>query len=140
MRLSALLSLLAALAVSAAGACATSPPAGFGVMLPGIDASADDGSSFGGSSSSGGVFTDASFVVDAPVLTGGNGNDFTSPVLDVGVPPTTPRLFAAADQGMTGPCLYEPEMGSLFPNNWLPLRFRFTTSNMENMFEIKLTI
>jgi hypothetical protein len=31
-------------------------------------------------------------------------------------------------------------MGALFPNNWMRLRFRFTTSHQENLFEIKLVV
>jgi hypothetical protein len=36
--------------------------------------------------------------------------------------------------------MYEPEIGSLFPNNWLRARFRYTTPNNENLFEITITI
>lgn len=67
-------------------------------------------------------------------------DDFPNPVLDTGVPTNAPTLFGGPDVGTTGPCLYEPEIGSLFPNNWLPLRFRFTTANMENIYQIKLVI
>jgi hypothetical protein len=72
-------------------------------------------------------------------------DDFKQPVLDTGAPSNAPQLFAASDAdgggaAAGGPCLYEPELGSLFPNNWLRPRFRFTTSNKENLFEIKLTI
>src|SRR5271156_3433515 len=67
-------------------------------------------------------------------------DDFPNPVLDTGVPASAPTLFGAPDQGTTGPCLYEPEIGSPLPHNWLPLRFRFTTANKENLYQIKLVI
>lgn len=67
-------------------------------------------------------------------------NDFANPILDTGTPANAAALFSAADVGTQGPCLYEPEPGALFPNNWMRLRFRFNTSNQENLFEIKLVI
>ncbi len=103
------------------------------------DAVASSGSS-GGSSGMGGTsggFGDGSFVFDGPR---GTGDDFPNPIIDSGAPSSAPTLFGVPDQGTSGPCMYEPEVGSLFPNNWLPLRFRFTTSHSETLFEIKLTI
>ena len=38
------------------------------------------------------------------------------------------------------PCLYEPEIGSLFPNNWIRPRFRLTATAGQNLFQIKLQI
>lgn len=67
-------------------------------------------------------------------------NHFEKPILLAGVPDNAPDLFAAADQGAGGPCLYEPELGSLFPVNWLRPRFRFAPPAGQNLFEIKLTI
>ncbi len=67
-------------------------------------------------------------------------NDFPDPVLDTGAPANSAQLFAGANVAGTGVCLFEPEMGSLFPSNWLRPRFRFTTPNQENLFEIKLVI
>jgi hypothetical protein len=49
-------------------------------------------------------------------------------------------MFGGPNQGTDGPCLYEPEIGSLFPANWLPLRFRFVAKHNENLFEIKLVV
>jgi hypothetical protein len=107
---------------SGSGGGTFSPPQGDGGSPP------VDGSS-GGSSSGG----------DGPSLPTTR-NDFPNPILDTGVPPNAPQLFGAPDQGSGGPCLYEPEIGSLFPNNWLPLRYRFTTAHSENLFEIKLVV
>jgi hypothetical protein len=70
-------------------------------------------------------------------------HDFGAPVLDTGVPANAPALFAgkAADAGaLAGPCLYDPEIGTLFPNNWLRPRFRFSASNGENLFQITLIV
>jgi hypothetical protein len=80
-------------------------------------------------------------VVDAaPVVH----DDFRDPILDTGVPPNAPALFAVPDvpleAGKTGACLFEPELGSLFPKNWLRPRFRFTTSQQENLFEIVMVV
>jgi hypothetical protein len=98
-------------------------------------ASSSSGSSSGTSPPGG--FGDGSFELDGPRT---SGDDFPNPIIDGGAPSSAPTLFGAPDQGTTGPCLYEPEVGSLFPNNWLPLRFRFTTSHSETLFEITLTI
>ncbi|HLM72579.1 MAG TPA: hypothetical protein VK459_07805 [Polyangiaceae bacterium] len=65
---------------------------------------------------------------------------FSKPILLPGVPDNAPDLFAAPDQGAGGPCLYEPELGSLFPVNWLRPRFRFVPQAGQNLFEIKLTV
>lgn len=71
-------------------------------------------------------------------------NDFPNPVIDPGAPAGSPGLFngdaGAVDAGAAGPCLYEPEIGTLFPNNWIRARFRFTTPNNENLFEIKIDV
>jgi hypothetical protein len=80
-----------------------------------------------------------SLTNDSPSI-GGPRDDFHNPILDTGVPSNAPTLFGAPDTGTGGPCLYEPEIGSLFPSNWLRLRYRFTTSHQENLFQIKLVV
>lgn len=80
-------------------------------------------------------------------------NDFKDPIFADGATTSAPAVFAKPDvappavspdagpgASPTGPCLYEPELGSLFPNNWLRPRFRFTASAAENLFEIKLVV
>lgn len=75
-------------------------------------------------------------------------DDFKDPVFMDGAMPTALTTFANPDGTMageagasaTGPCLYEPEMGSLFPANWLRPRFRFNTSANENLFQITMTV
>src|SRR5262245_27182437 len=61
-------------------------------------------------------------------------DDFPAPVLDNGAPNAAPTLFGQPDKGSGGPCLYEPELGSLFPNNWLRPRFRWTALPGQNLF------
>ncbi len=75
--------------------------------------------------------------------TGGNdvGPVFPSePILEEGVPANAPDLFGAAGSGSPtgGPCLVEPELGALFPNNWLRPRFRYIAGGGQNLFEIRL--
>src|SRR5689334_2537791 len=41
-------------------------------------------------------------------------DDFTAPVLDGDVPAGAPGLFGAPGQPSGGPCLFEPEIGTLF--------------------------
>lgn len=62
------------------------------------------------------------------------------PILEDGVPPNAADLFGEAGTGAPtgGPCLFEPEIGSLLPNNWLRPRFRFTAPANHNLFEIRL--
>ncbi len=67
-------------------------------------------------------------------------NDFVAPVLDGDVPAGAPGLFGAPGQTSGGPCLFEPEIGTLFPRNWLRPRFRFNAANQENLFEIKIAV
>src|SRR5262245_26607263 len=62
------------------------------------------------------------------------------PIIDATAPPNAPTLFGPAGSGMPsgGPCLFEPEPGALFPNNWLRPRFRFAPGANQNLFEIRL--
>jgi hypothetical protein len=120
--------------------------------------SADGGAGSAGTTGDSGVAGDVTLAGDGgvPGLGGDGGgppsgpvltcpspttaNDFASPILDKGAPTNAAALFSAPDVGTGGPCVYEPEMGALFPNNWIRLRFRFTTSQSENLFEIKLVV
>lgn len=62
------------------------------------------------------------------------------PILDEGAPANAPELFGEPGSGEVagGPCLVEPELGSLLPNNWLRPRFRYLASGGQNLFEIRL--
>jgi WD40-like Beta Propeller Repeat len=103
----------------------------------------------GGGDGTGG---DAIFGTDAPPLFGdsvlptGPFSDFpAAPVLDmpdggVSAPANAATLFGAASQGAQsgGPCLVEPEIGSLYPQNWLRPRFHWIAASGENLFELRL--
>src|SRR5215467_448977 len=73
-------------------------------------------------------------------------SDFpNSPILDspdggAAAPPNAAQLFGPPTQGAQsgGPCLVEPEVGSLYPNNWLRPRFRWLPANGENLFELRV--
>ena len=75
-----------------------------------------------------GPYTD--FPSDAVVDTGG----------PMPVPSNAGTLFGPAGSGAAsgGPCLIDPEVGSLFPKNWLRLRFRFSAPAGQNLFEIRM--
>ena len=120
--------LVLATAVAAfAAACGDSQHNGFSEYDPGGDDAGAEG----------GFVSDAAPAEAAPVVH----DDFTKPILDTGVSPDAPQVFGQPDvSGALGPCLFEPELGSLFPKNWLRPRFRFTTAQNENLFEIKLEV
>jgi hypothetical protein len=94
---------------------------------------------------------DVALSSDAPNLTTETGpvirNDFPAPIYDTGAPKGAGSIFGSGDAGAvadagagTGPCLFEPELGSLFPNNWLRPRFRWNAAAGQNLFEIKLVV
>ncbi len=62
------------------------------------------------------------------------------PVIEPGAPANAPDLFGDPNAGTpgAGPCLLEPEIGSLLPNNWLRPRFRYVPGAGYNLFEIRL--
>jgi hypothetical protein len=68
------------------------------------------------------------------------------PILDMtdggggaSVPANAMDLFGPSTQGAAtgGPCLIEPEIGSLYPNNWLRPRFVWTSPS-ETIFELRV--
>jgi hypothetical protein len=61
---------------------------------------------------------------------------------DAGVPGDPASLFGPPSQGGAsgGPCLIEPEMGALYPMNWLRPRFRWVPAGGENLFELRLHV
>ncbi|HEX7601120.1 MAG TPA: hypothetical protein VF316_05920, partial [Polyangiaceae bacterium] len=71
----------------------------------------------------------------------------SSPILDApdggtGAPASAPVLFGSPDSGGAsgGPCLVEPEVGSLYPSNWLRPRFHWLAPGGENLFEVRLHV
>jgi WD40 repeat protein len=93
---------------------------------------------------------DAGALADSPTLGGdasvsppstGPFSDFPStPILDGAAPSNSGALFGPPSQGASsgGPCLVEPEVGSLYPNNWLRPRFRWLPAGGENLFELRV--
>ena len=59
----------------------------------------------------------------------GKCSDFpTAPILDTGVSGDPSGMFGGTPPTSNGPCITEPEEGTLFPNNWLRPRVKFTNS------------
>ncbi|MEO8799154.1 MAG: hypothetical protein ABI551_14795, partial [Polyangiaceae bacterium] len=71
-----------------------------------------------------------------PILDPASGPDAGGPAVTA-APPNSATLFGGAAGTGTGPCVFEPEVGTLFPNNWLRPRFRYVTGG-SNLFEIRL--
>ena len=63
-----------------------------------------------------------------------------APVVDGTAPTGAAQIFGAPSSGSAagGPCLVEPEIGALFPNNWLRPRFRVEAPAGQDLFEIRL--
>ncbi len=110
----------------------------------GFDTGSDAGADVVGSSDAVG-FGETSVAVcnpcndfpSAPVLDGPSDGGGGEPV--VGPAPTnSPTLFGATGDPTGGPCVFEPEVGTLFPNNWLRARFRYVIPTGQNLFEIRV--
>lgn len=77
----------------------------------------------------------------SPDAFGGPYDDFPAdPILDPGAPANAADLFGAPGTGSPtgGPCLAEPEIGTLFPRNWLRPRFSWLATGGQNLFEIRV--
>jgi hypothetical protein len=63
------------------------------------------------------------------------------PIVDTGTPSDVPGLFGDPATGAAsgGPCIVEPEVNTLYPNNWLRPRFTWIATGTENVFELRLT-
>ncbi len=86
-------------------------------------------------------------AADVPRATACNpcGDFPAAPILDApagGTPPPASVVdaFGAAGSGAAsgGPCLLDPEPGSLFPRNWLRPRFHLQAGGHQDVFEIRL--
>lgn len=62
------------------------------------------------------------------------------PIVTTGVPGNAPNMFGAPGSGSqgTGPCLSDPQDGTLFPANWLRPRFSFQAPVGQTVFELRL--
>jgi hypothetical protein len=105
--------------------------------------------SFGDGGGSGTLFGDGAVVPEEAGFTGPLPGPFgdlpATPILDMpdggaAAPAGSPQLFGPPSQGAQsgGPCLVEPEVGALYPNNWLRPRFAWTTPNSESLFELRI--
>jgi len=47
-------------------------------------------------------------------------------------------IFGATGNSSGGPCIFEPQNGTLFPNNWLRPRFSWMAPAGQNLFELRL--
>ena len=114
--------------------------------LSGFGATGDDGGESdaglaeggnGGDDGGGGQFGGSSGIAPTGPVT-----DFPSPVLDGSAPTNSGSLFGAAGSGAAsgGPCLVEPEVNVLYPQNWLAPRFRWTAAGAQNLFELRLHV
>jgi WD40-like Beta Propeller Repeat len=98
------------------------------------------------STGAGGASTSSSATGTGGLFTSSSGmqgpfEDFPpDPVIDASAPADAPTLFGDPNSGdpSGGPCLVEPEVGALFPKNWLRPRFRFVPASGQNLFEIRL--
>ncbi|MEO7323434.1 MAG: hypothetical protein ABIW82_01250 [Dokdonella sp.] len=62
------------------------------------------------------------------------------PIIDPGAPVDASTLFGGANGAPSGgPCLADPQVGTLFPNNWLRPRFTWIPGAGENLFELRLS-
>lgn len=132
--LGAALCLTLALAQSCDDSDTTASTAAGGSTASGLSTSSSSGSGSTSSvASSSGAFSTGATM--------GPFNDFPSaPVLDGNAPADSATLFGPPGSGAAagGPCLTEPEVGSLFPNNWLRPRFAMTPGGGQGIFEIRL--
>jgi hypothetical protein len=85
----------------------------------------------------------ADAAVPTPDAFDGPWSDFpVDPIIDPGgAPATSGTLFGDPAGGAQtgGPCLIEPEIGTLFPRNWLRPRFSWVPTGSENLYELRLT-
>ncbi len=67
-----------------------------------------------------------------PIVVSGDGG--------AGAPNDSSTLFGDPDggAGSGGPCLVEPEVGALYPQNWLRPRFHWIAPGGENLFEVRV--
>jgi hypothetical protein len=64
------------------------------------------------------------------------------PIIDNAAPANSAELFRdASTAGGGGPCLVEPEIGTMYPKNWLRPRFRWVKAAAnQNLFEIRIHV
>lgn len=107
--------------------------------VPAVDAAGGSGGSLGevgggnGGAGTGGAAGNGGCV--------GPCTDFPAePVIIPGAPADAATQFGAAGTGNpgTGPCLLDPQSGTLFPSNWLRPRFSFKAPATQTLFEVRV--
>jgi hypothetical protein len=85
-----------------------------------------------GAGPDGGVCTVCGDFPEKPII--------VQPATGPAIPANIAGAFGTADAGAAtgGPCLIEPEMGSLFPTNWLRPRFRWKPPAAGTVVELRL--
>jgi hypothetical protein len=58
------------------------------------------------------------------------------PIVDMGTPPEAASMFGGAAQG-AGPCVWEPQSGTVFPQKWLRPRIRWTGTTGVHRITVK---
>ncbi|MDP9151766.1 MAG: hypothetical protein M3O36_17725 [Myxococcota bacterium] len=127
-------------AVGLAGACATGGKTPPSAVSPGDDASASIPPPFGDDS---GVISIVPQGDGGPQLACNPCMDFpATPIIDMGVTQdaaTLGRMFGPAATGSGGPCLVEPQDGTLYPRNWVRPRFLFVpAAGAQSLYEIRI--
>lgn len=61
------------------------------------------------------------------------------PIIEPDAPPNVGELFEGVAPSGTGPCVHEPQDGTLVPRNWLRPRFRMTPAAGESVYQIRLS-
>jgi hypothetical protein len=123
------------LSIAAIGACSAG---GGGESSTGSGASSGVGGGSSGTTGAGGfgfgTGGSAPIIPDCDVC-----EDFpAAPIVEAGAPADAAAKFGEPGSGAaTGdPCLYEPQVGALFPNNWLRPRFRWTGN--ASLYELRV--
>src|SRR5579859_4305667 len=134
--------LLGPLAVAALAAACGSSPSSYSAFDAGPDVAAGDAKP--SLDANGGDAPCLSCVETGPITW----SDFPPQPIDdapdagAAAPPSSGQLFGPPSQGAQsgGPCLVEPEVGSLYPKNWLRPRFGWIAPGGENLFELRLHV
>jgi hypothetical protein len=102
------------------------------------------GGSGGGGNGSGGIIPPSTCNAQSPCSDFGtamnvNCSNGQCVIMDGNVPSSAPSVFSGTPSTSGGPCLVEPQDGTMFPNAWLRPRISFApASSSQNVFQIKV--
>jgi hypothetical protein len=95
----------------------------------------------GGAGGSGGSGTGGAGGSGGGPPPGGPFGDFPNdPVIDGNAPSDSASRFGVPGSDSGGPCLIDPELGALIPQNWLRLRIHFEPPAGQDLFEIRIHV